>query len=339
MGLRGARRGQPARPDPVPLDAALLDLPWEMARFTDEPRSPPVVPKDVSVVAPYCWSFLNWTAWQRKRYANPTAPRPTNIPAAIPELVLAAPEADRTSPSRSAPTATGSPAGTAEPPNTWQLPFPVMSTAWGPLSDSQYRDNDEAWVRMRRPVSSASGSRSRAAQPLFGPVASWPDPRARHDRLDLGRRASRGRRGARDDPRRRLLPAGREPRRVREAMTNFRAGVGDGISRSVFTTLYGFNTFVRRPPTDVPRGTAHDRRVRGAAPDCQPRARRVLRPGRQRPLPDHQHDLRRQPEGLRLLQPGYRPLARDTDHRVPPGPDPDTLDAYGRQIGVYLCEG
>ena len=72
LGVRGVGRGELASSDPDPSPPAAWLLSWCIWRFQNSPPpKPPNIPKEVSVVAPYCWSVLNWMAWKRAQIPKP----------------------------------------------------------------------------------------------------------------------------------------------------------------------------------------------------------------------------------------------------------------------------
>ncbi len=318
-------------------------LTWAIWRFMNEPDpKPPAIPKDPSYVAPYIWSFLNWAAWQRKLVTAPGTPRPKNLPEFIPawcwkhlkQINQAVSPGEPPPPPPPPP-----PPGPPRPANSWLLPHPFMSVAWGPLSDSRYRDNDEAWAQMHDAGVKTVGLQIAGGEPLFNDtaptrirrygmkVALWGTAHPRDAELIAMTRADG------------YMPQVETPNEYDLAITNFEAGVGAGISRSVFTTLYGFNTFVRRPPTDLfPEGqltTAEYERMR---PHCTHGMIEcyVQDGGAHFPLSRMMWSATAQ-KGFDWATPAIG-LWNETDMNVYFG-GPDELAAYGRQFGVYLSEG
>lgn len=314
---------------------------WEIERLKGTPTAdmPPAVPKDVSVVAPYCWGALGFIAWQRKRFTAPSTPRPKNLPTLIPswlwnhlKMVNQALPLDPPPPPP--------PPGPPKPANTWLLPLPMMSTAWGPLSDSQYRDNDEAWARMRAAGVRCVGLQVEGGQPCFNPDAPgrirsqgmvpfiWGVAHP-NDAEVLALSRAEG-----------YCPQVETPEEFQKAIANFEAGVGAGLSRSVFTTLYGFNTWARREPNDqYPEGQLTTLEYERLRPHCTHAMLEcyVQDGGAHFPIINMV---------FAAIQKGfdyYNPVVglwRETPLGVyRPSQDPNTLDGFGRQIGVYLSEG
>lgn len=317
-------------------------LAWAIARFSGTPAVdwPPAVPKDVTVVAPYCFSFLNWAAWQRKRFSFPATPRPKNIPAAIPDWCWRHLKLINIAVPLGPPPPPPPPPAPPKPPNTWKLEMPVMCVSWGPFNDSQYRDNSEAWERMRLAGVKTVLLQVEGGQPLFAPIIPT---RVRASGMKVGVW------GVADPGDAEILstygldayvPQVENPDEYSKAMVNLRAGVGVGISRSVITTLYGFNTYVRRPPTTLhPEGEltteeyeAMRQYVTHALVETY-----IQDGGAHFPIINmifatiqHGFDYYNPVIGLWRETPisAYRPPQ-----------DPNTLDSFGRQIGVYLSEG
>lgn len=315
-------------------------LTWAIWRFQNEPDpKPPAIPKDPDTVAPYIWSFLNWAAWKRRQIVNPAAPRPLNLPASIPpwcfkhlrQINQAVPPGDPPPPPP--------PPGPPVPANTWELPHPFMAVAWGPLSDSRYRDNDEAWEIMREAGVRTVGLQIAGGEPLFNDtapvrirrygmeVALWGTAHPRDAEIIAMTRADG------------YMPQVETPGEYDSAIANYEAGVGQGISRSVFTTLYGFNSWVRRPPTDLyPDGQLTTTEYERLRPFCTHAMVEsyVQDGGAHFPLSKMMWSALSQ-RGFDYATPAIG-LWNETDMGVYLG-GPDELAAYGRQIGVYLSEG
>lgn len=214
-----------------------------------------------------------------------------------------------------------------------------MTTAWGPLSDSQYRDNDEAWARMRDAGVRTVGLQVAGGEPLFNidapvrirrygmKVCLWgvADPR---DGEIVAMSSADG-----------YMPQVETPNEYRLAIENFEAGIGAGISRSVFTTLYGFNTFMRRSPTtQYPDGQLTTTEYERMRPHCTHATVEcyVQDGGAHFPLSKMIWSATSQ-RGFDYAVPAIG-LWNETDMSVYKG-GPDELAAHGRQIGVYLSEG
>lgn len=315
-------------------------LTWAIWRFKNEPDpKPPSIPKDPSYVAPYIWSFLNWAAWKRKQVSVPSTPRPKNLPEVIPDWCWKHLNQINQAVSPGDPPPPPPPPPPPGPANTWTLPYPFMTVAWGPLSDSQYRDNSEAYTRMRDAGVKTIGFQIAGGEPLFEmtavqraralglKIALWGTAHPRDNELIALSRADG------------YMPQVETPDEYNLAIANFEAGYGQGIARSVFTTLYGFNNFVRRAPNaQYPQGqltTAEYERMRPYCThmlvECY-----VQDGGAHFPLSKMMWSALEQ-RGADYANPAIG-LWNETDMSVYLG-GPDELGAYGRQIGVYLAEG
>lgn len=308
-------------------------LSWEIARFSSQPY-PPNVPKDVSVVAPYCWSVLNWEAWQRARFSDPSKPRPKNIPANIPSWCWGhLKKVNQAVPLGPPPPPPPPP---PKPASTWTLPNPVVFTSWGWFSDSDYRDNDTAIKRMV-----AAGAKTVFLQiGMFAPdvparcrayglkVCLWGTPQA-SDGEALALAHADG-----------YCPQVEGPEEYSNALANFRAGVGAGLARSVVTTLYGFNTFTRRPPTDVhPEGEITTVEYEAMRPYCTHAWVECYVQDGGAHYPISKMMFGAQQRGIDHYNP-LLGLWNNTDLGVyRPAADPSSLDSFGKQVGGYLAEG
>jgi hypothetical protein len=232
------------------------------------------------------------------------------------------------------------PPGPPKPANTWNLPFPMMTTAWGPLSDSRYRDNDEAWIDMRLAGVGCVGLQIAGGLPLFNLDAParirgqgrkmflWGSPHPGDAEIIALTRADG------------YMPQVETPDEYNAAIRNFEAGYGAGISRSVYTTLFGFNTWTRRTPTDLhPDGeltTVEYERMRPYCTHCF--LETYIQDGGAH-FPIINMVFAAIQRGFDYYNPslGLYREASIADYR--PSQDPHTLDSFGRQIGVYLSEG
>lgn len=316
-------------------------LTWAIWRFENEPDpKPPAIPKDPAYTAPYIWSFLKWAAWKRTLVSKPNTPRPTDIPESIPKWCFTHLKQINQAVPTGPPPPPPPPPGPPKPPNTWTLPFPFMTVAWGPLSDSQYRDNDEAYVRMRNAGVQTVGFQVAGGEPLFD-ISAVQRARAAGLKITLWGVAGSGDNEiialTRADG---YMPQVETPDEFAKAIANFEAGYGEGISRSVYTTLYGFNTFIRRPPTDLhPEGqltTAEYERLRPhcthALVECY-----VQDGGAHFPIINMMFAAGQR--GFDYFNPSIGLYHETPMSAYRPAVDPNTLDSYGRRIGVYLSEG
>jgi len=214
-----------------------------------------------------------------------------------------------------------------------------MATAWGPLNDSQYRDNDEAWSRMKNSGVGTVGLQIANGEPLFNPdapgrirkygmkVVLWGTAHPNDGELVALFRGDG------------YMPQVETPDEYTRAITNFEAGVGAGISRSVFTTLYGFNTFTRRPPSTVyPDGELTTEEYERMRPHCTHATVEcyIQDGGAHFPISKMMWAALEQ-RGFDYATPAIG-LWNETDMSVYRGGNGE-LASYGRQIGVYLSEG
>lgn len=325
----------------APIQIPTTLLPWVQTfviwRFQGSPSPrPPNVPKDVSVVAPYVWSVLGWVAWQRQRFSRPTTPRPTNLPASIPPVCWDVLRKTNQAVPLGPPPPPPPPPDPPYPPNTWTLPFPAMTTAWGWFADSDYRDNDNALRRMvEAGVKTVLLQIGQFAPPVpsrcraFGlKVGLWGTPQPGDaEALALARADG-------------YLPQVETPDEFRRALENFQAGFGQGMSRSVFTTLYGFNTFTRRPPTELyPEGQLTTEEYEAIRPFCTHALVEcyVQDGGAHFPVSKMMWDAPRR--GFDYSNPAIGLWNETAVSAYRPAEDPNTLNSYGRQVGVYLSEG
>lgn len=316
-------------------------LTWAIWRFQNQPAPiPPAIPKDPSYVAPYIWSFLNWAAWQRKRYSKPNTPRPTNIPATIPQWCWQHLKKINVAVPLGPPPPPPPPPGPPKPESTWACPFPLMTTAWGPLSDSQYRDNDQAYKRMRDNGVRTVAFQVEGGNPLFNMTAIQ---RARalglkiviwgvahpNDAEVLAVTQADG-----------YMPQVETPDEYKRAIANFQAGIGQGMSRSVYTTLYGFNTFTRRPPNELyPQGQLTTVEYEEMRPYCTHGLVECYIQDGGAHFPIIKMMFQAQQVGFDYVNPAIGLYHETPISAYRPSTDPETLNSYGKQIGVYLSEG
>lgn len=237
------------RRTPIQIPSVLHDYiqTWVIWRFRGEPDpKPPNIPREISVAAPYCWSVLNFCAWQRRRFSNPAEPRPLNIPAYIPPSTWDLLKILNRMVPLGPPPPPPPPPDDPKPPSTWTLPNPIVFTAQGWFDDSDFRDTDAALLRMVN-----AGVRTVFLQiGNYGPdvpgrcrahglrVVLWTGNALPSDAEALALAEADG-----------YCPQIEGPEQYQNALANFKNGVGAGMARSVVTTLYGFNTFTRRAPT------------------------------------------------------------------------------------------
>lgn len=333
--LDDVNKRSPIQIPTAPRDAWLTT--WVIWRFKNSPEPRPTnVPDEVSVVAPYCWSVLNWVAWQRARYKDPLTPRPKNIPASIPQWCWDVLRKTNQAVPLGPPPPPPPPPGPPKPLNTWNLPFPAMTTAWGWFSDSDYRDNDNALKRMRdagvKTVLLQIGqyepdvpARCRA----FGfKVALWGTPQTGdQEAISLSRADG-------------YMPQVETPDEYRRALANFQAGYGQGISRSVFTTLYGFNNLTRRPPTQLhPEGELTTEEYEAMREYCTHGLIECYIQDGGAHFPIKNMMFAAMQRGFDYYNPAIGLWNEASIASYRPPDDPNTLNSFGRQIGVYLSEG
>lgn len=311
-------------------------LSWAIWRFRNSPpdRKPAGLPDDVSVAAPYCWSFLKWAAWRRK---NPMPPRPADIPPVIPSwaftLLRQINQAVPVGPAPPPPPPPPPPL----PPSSWTLPNPIMFTSWGWRDDAQYRDNDEALQRMKQ-----AGVKTVALQ--IGQYLPGDPARVRAYGMKV---ALWGRADSNDQEALTTAHADGYIAQIEgqyeyeDAIRNLEAGVGEGLSLSVVTTLAGLQTFIRLPPTTAhPEGkltTVETERliqagVTHAWVECY-----IQDGGVHFPIANMMWAAAQR--GLDYANPLIGLYHETPVDAYRPPTDPGSLDSYGKQIGAYLSEG
>lgn len=213
-------------------------LSWTIWRFKGaQPSSRPVsAPKEIPK---YAWEFLNWCAWRRK---GAMPPRP-NITPKIPEwgwsmlkqLNQAVPLV---------------PAPPPPPPlpvweNSWKLPNPIIWTAWGWL--------DPSWqnVEAKGQELFEMGVKTVALQ--IGQFDSTVPSRLREFGFKIalwGIPSSMDASALADSQADGYIPQVEGPYQYIAAINNLEAGVGEGLSLSIVTTLSGLGTFttIGQPP-------------------------------------------------------------------------------------------
>lgn len=217
-------------------------LAWAIWRFRNAPPAdrPANLPADFSVTHPYVWSFLRWAAWKRNAIV---LPRPVDVPSVVPpwcfdhlkKLNIAVPLK---------PPAPPPPPPNPVPASSWTLPGPVLFTTWGWMVDAEFRDTDQALKWMRdiaegRTIALQIGQyapdvpdRCRA----YGfKVALWGSPTSEDQQALIDAEADG------------YMPQIEGPWEYLRAIENLEAGFGEGLSRSIVTTLAGFDTFTTLP--------------------------------------------------------------------------------------------
>jgi len=211
-----------------------------------------------------------------------------------------------------------------------------MFTSWGWFSDSDYRDNDTAINRMV-----TAGVKTVFLQiGNFGPdvpsrcrahglkVVLWGTPQASDvEALALARADG-------------YCPQIEGPEEYRNALNNFQAGVGQGISRTTVTTLYGFNTFTRRPPTKLfPEGELTTAEYEAMREFCTHGWIECYVQDGGAHFPINKMMFAAQQRGFDYYNPLIGLWNNTEIEAYRPAVDPNTLNSYGKQVGAYLAEG
>lgn len=329
-------------PIQIPETPASWMLSWGIWRFKNSPEPmPPNIPADVSVAAPYCWSFLNWAAWRRALIPHPNTPRPKNIPASIPAWCFDHLRKINQAVPPGPPPPPPPPPDPDRPPNSWSLPNPLVFTSWGWFDDSEYRDNDQALQRMRAAGIKTVGLQVAAGQPLYNPDVPG-RCRAYGMKVFLWGRAAPGDAEclalAKADG---YMPQIEGPGEQDDAVAQLAAGTGRGLSLSTITTLGAMVDFIRLAPTQQhPEGkltTVQCVRLEQLGVthgwiECY-----VQDGGNHFPISKMMWSADQR--GFAWSNPviGLYHEASVNDYR--PLSDPNTLASYGKQVGSYLSEG
>jgi hypothetical protein len=278
---------------------------------------PEGVPKEVPK---YAWECAKWAGWRRKG-ARP--PRPDIAPS-IPKwawnhlrlLAIAVPLAPPPPPP---------PPPIPRPENSWLLPSPIVWTAWGWTTDSDFRNVETIGQRM-----ADAGVRTVALQ--IGQFPSDVPPRLRAFGFKI---ALWGEAGSRDDDALAETNAdGYIPQiegiyQFDSAVNNLASGVGAGLSLSIVTTLAGLETYMTR--TDGTRSTVEtetlvDLGVTHAWVECYT--------GNMEPL----SVARMLDSAIRLRGIAHANPLLGLAHGYHISDFSPEVDQYGRQIGAYLAE-
>ena len=210
-------------------------LPWEIWVLRGKTGQRPAnAPRKIPA---YAFEFHQWVMWRRK---NRPPPRP-DIIIVIPkwaynvlkQVMIAVPLVPPPDPP---------PPATADPPDSWALPYPIMYTSWGWQVDSDWRDSDTG---IRRCVD--AGMKTIALQGgMFKAidaercrnqglrVAVWGSPSSA-DASYLSLAQAEG-----------YIVQTETPEEVRNALHNLGAGVGHGLSLAMITTFGGLVTYTSR---------------------------------------------------------------------------------------------
>lgn len=323
-------------PIAIPDKPADYILAWAIWRFKNSPpdQKPANLPKDISVSAPYCWSFLNWAAWRRALIPDPTKPRPKNIPASIPtwcwdhlrKINQAVPPAPPPPPPP--------PPDPDKDPNSWTLPNPLLYTTWGWQSDWVA---DDTMLKKAK----AAGIKSIGLQNgQYGPdvpgrcraygfkVFLWGRARPEDaDELAVGKFDG-------------YMPQIEGPGEHADAMINLRAGVGKGLSLGTVTTLGAFTDFIRLPPTTShPEGkltTVQVEELRAVGVNFGS-VEVYVQEGPHFPISSMMWAADQR--GLQWFEPVLGLYWETSLNAYRPTSDPNSLDACGKQLGFYMAEG
>jgi hypothetical protein len=309
-------------------------LPWLIWRFRygGIAGSPPAPAGTPALVPPYAWGVAKWCGWRRKGAIPPRpastekAPIPDKIPpwgwAIERDLRIAVPLKPPPPPP---------PPANPIPPSSWSLPLPLAFTAWGWMTDSDFRNVEVAAQRMVDAGVGTVALRIGMFEPdvpgrlrAFGlKVALWNISDSR-DQAALEAADADG-----------LILQIEGVSQFDSAIAALEAGVGAGRDCSIVTTLAGLETYTRRPD-----GTADghsttfeverlvDAGITHAFVECYA--------GNMEPLDVGTFmDSAKRIRGLYHATPVPGLAGRDGIYFSTYSPD---LDAYGRQIGVYLAE-
>jgi hypothetical protein len=213
-------------------------LPWAIWRFrgAKPEERPTITPKEVHK---YAWEFLKWAGWRRKG-ANP-ATRPDVAPKIpqwgwnhLKQLNIAVPLIPPPPPP---------PPPNPIPPTSWRLRNPLVFTAWGWQTDSDFRNVEVIGNRMAEAgvgtVALQIGmfnidvpARLRA----FGfDIALWGEADSRDDQALASAEADG------------YLPQIEGIYQYQSTINNLQQGYGAGLSLSIVTTLAGLETYTSRP--------------------------------------------------------------------------------------------
>lgn len=306
----------PAAPDP-------RLLPWAIWRFRNKAGptpwpTPPAIPK-------YAWEFLQWAAWRRK--GGEPSTRPDIIPKIpqwawplLKQLNIAVPLTPPPPPP---------PPPNPTPPTSWHLRNPLVFTSWGWLTDSDFRNVEVIGQRMAEAGVGTvalqggmfTGDQARRLRAFGFDIAVWGHADSR-DAEYLALAEADG-----------YIPQIEGIYQFDSAYANLKAGIGAGLSRSIVTTLAGLETFATRPdgtadgePTTVEVEELVAIGVTHAWVECYT--------GDMRPLDVGEFMFAADRRGIYHANPLIG-LARPDVYISTYQPD---LNAYGRQMGVYLAE-
>jgi hypothetical protein len=210
-------------------------LPWTIWQLEGKvgPR-PPAAPAKIPAFA---WEFLKWVIWRRK---NRPEPRPDIIKiipkwaySVLKQVMIAVPLVPPPPPP---------PPANPDPPDSWTLPLPVMTTSWGWQLDSRWRDTDDGidlcvQAGIKTILLQGGLASSRDAQRCKDKglhVAVWGSPSSN----DANYLAALGAEG--------YVIQQETPGEYADGVRNLTVGVGAGLSIAMFTTFGGLTTYTSR---------------------------------------------------------------------------------------------
>lgn len=311
-------------------------LAWAIWRFKNSPpdQKPVNLPKDISVSAPYCWSFLRWAAWKRLCISKPNTPRPTNVPASIPEWCFAHLKQINQAVKPGDPPPPPPPVDPEKAPTSWFLPNPFIYTTWGftgdwVADDTVFRNIVAAGIKTIGLQGGQYGpdvpSRARAHG-----LKTFLWGRARpqdKDDLIVGRFDG-------------YAPQTEGPGEHVDAMASLRSGAGEGLSLGVVTTLGAYTTFIRKPPTqNHPEGkltTVECEELKSVGVNYA-HVEVYKQEGPHFPISNMMWAADQR--GFEWFDPLLGLYWETSIDVYRPASDPFSLDQRGRQLGFYMAEG
>lgn len=216
-------------------------LPWTIWRFKYPTPRPPRTDGGPKEIPPWAWGWLKWVEWTRngrippRPVSTPKAPIPDKIPQwgwnLYKQLLVAVPKKPPPPP----------------PPtyvNSWKLPWPLVFTAWGPVTD--WRTTADFDVFCQRCVA----AKVRTVVMQIGQFLPWQPDRLRGWGLKValwGLPQAIDQQALQDAKAEGYMPQIEGPYQYLTAVDNLAKGYGHGLSISTVTTLAGIETFTTRP--------------------------------------------------------------------------------------------
>lgn len=310
-------------------------LAWAIWRFKNSPpdQKPANLPKDISVTAPYCWSFLNWAAWRRALVLTPNKPRPKNIPDVIPQwcwghlrqINQAVPPVQPPPPP---------PPDPEKPPTSWHLPNPILYTTWGWQSDwvaddTMLRKAQAAGIKTIGLQGGQYGPDVPGRCRAFGfKTFLWGRARPQDaEDLIVGRLDG-------------YMPQIEGPGEHVDAVNSLKAGAGQGLSLGTVTTLGAFTSFITLPPSQsYPNGRLSTVEVEElkALGVTYASVEVYIQEGPHFPISTMMWSANQR--GLDWYDPLIGLYWETSINAYRPSIDPNSLDARGKQLGFYMAEG